>query len=301
MARTITVGLDGSPESRAAAEWAAREAALRQMPVRLLHVWQPVPEPMAQAPLLGAETHQHWTERIPREAAEGLRLRHPGVEVTTEQRAGTPAEALLDATRDAELLVLGSRALSGLAGFLIGSVGQSVVARTEVPVILVRAGEQAADEHVKDPAGIPSAATGFRPVVLGLDTDSPDETVITFAFEEARRREATLTVVQGWNLPPYYVYSLAAGVDPREDIVREQAAALTEALLPWREKYPDVEVTEASRLGSPAGHLVDASHDASLVVVGRRIRRSPFGVHIGAVAHAVMHHATAPVAVVAHD
>ncbi|MDT0386147.1 universal stress protein [Streptomyces dubilierae] len=301
MARTITVGMDGSPESRAAAEWAAREAALRQVPVRLLHVWQPVPEPMAQAPLLGAETHQHWTERIPREAAEGLRLRHPGVEVTTEQRAGTPAEVLLEAARDVELLVLGSRALSGLAGFLVGSVGQSVVARAEVPVVLVRAGEQAADEHVKDAAGIPSAATGFRPVVLGLDTDSPDDTVITFAFEEARRRAAMLTVVTGWSLPPYYVYSLAAGVDPREDIIREQAATLTEVLRPWREKFPEVEVTEQSRLGSPANHLVDAAHEASLVVVGRRVRRNPFGVHIGAVAHAVMHHATTPVAVVAHD
>ncbi|MER6621029.1 universal stress protein [Streptomyces sp. NPDC000931] len=301
MARTITVGLDGSPESRAAAEWAAREAALRQLPVRLLHAWQPVPEPMAQAPLLGAETHQYWTERIPREAAEGLRLRHPGVEVTTEQRAGAPAEALLEAARDAELLVLGSRALSGLAGFLIGSVGQSVIARTEVPVILVRAGEQAADEHVKDPAGIPSAATGFRPVVVGLDTGSPDETVLAFAFEEAQRREAPLTVLRVWNLPSSHTYALAAGYDPREDLARAQAEALTEALLPWREKYPDVEVTEDSRLGSPAGHLVDAARDASLVVVGRRIRRSPFGVHIGAVAHAVMHHATAPVAVVAHD
>ncbi|MFD8253052.1 universal stress protein [Streptomyces werraensis] len=300
MARVITVGIDGSPESRAAAEWAAREAALRQVPVRLLHVWQPVPEPMAQAPLLGTETLQHWTERIPRETAEGLRRRHPGVEVTTEQRAGAPADVLLDGARDAELLVLGSRALGGLAGFLIGSVGQSVVARAEAPVILVRAGEQAADEHVKDPAGIPSAATGFRPVVLGLDTDSPEGTVITFAFDEARRREATLTVVQGWNLPPYYMYSLAAGIDPREDIIRERSAALTEALLPWRKKYPDVEVTEQSRLGSPANHLIDAAHDASLVVVGRRIRRNPFGVHIGAVAHAVLHHATAPVAVLAH-
>ncbi|MDT0403922.1 MULTISPECIES: universal stress protein [Streptomyces] len=300
MARVITVGLDGSPESRAAAEWAAREAALRQAAVRLLHVWQPVPEPMAQAPLLGAETHQHWTERIPREAAEGLGLRHPGVEVTTEQRAGAPADALLDAARDAELLVLGSRALSGLAGFLIGSVGQSVIARAEVPVVLVRAGEQAADEHVKDPVGIPSAATGFRPVVLGLDPGNPDDTVLTFAFEEARRRGATLTVVTGWNLPPYYVYGLAAGVDPCAEAAREQAAALTEVLLPWREKYPEVEVTERSRLGSPASHLVDAAHDASLVVVGRRIRRSPFGVHIGAVAHAVLHHATTPVAVVAH-
>ncbi|MFJ7175725.1 universal stress protein [Streptomyces massasporeus] len=301
MARTIIVGLDGSLESRAAAEWAAREAALRQEPVKLLNVRPPVPEAMAQAPLLGAETHRHWSERIPREAAEGLRLRHPGVEVTTEQRAGTAAEVLLEAARDAELLVLGSRALSGPAGFLIGSVGQSVVAHAEVPVILVRAGEQAADEHVKDPVGIPSAATGFRPVVLGLDTDSPDDTVITFGFEEAGRRGAALTVVTGWNLPLSYGYSLAAGVDLREDFAREQAAALTEALLPWREKYPDVKVTEVSRFGSPANHLIDAARDASLVVVGRRVRRSPFGVHIGAVAHAVMHHATAPVAVVAHD
>ncbi|MEU6546769.1 universal stress protein [Streptomyces sp. NPDC046859] len=301
MARTITVGLDGSVESRAAAEWAAREATLRRAPVRLLHVWQPIPDPLAQAPLLSTETQRHWTERIPRSAAEGLRLRHPGVEVTTEQWPGAPADVLLESARDAELLVLGSRALSGLAGFLVGSVGQSVVARAEVPVVLVRAGEQAADEHVKDPAGIPSAATAFRPVVLGLDTGSPDGTVISFAFEEARRREATLTVVAGWNLPPSYVYSLAAGVDPREGMIRERAAALTEVLLPWREKYPDVEVTEASRLGSPANHLIDAALDASLVVVGRRVRRNPFGVHIGAVTHAVMHHAIAPVAVVAHD
>jgi nucleotide-binding universal stress UspA family protein len=59
-------------------------------------------------------------------------------------------------------------------------------------------------------------------------------------------------------------------------------------------------VDELSRLGSPASHLIDASRDASLVVVGRRVRRGPLGTHIGAVTHAVMHHATAPVAVVAH-
>ncbi|MFF6994311.1 universal stress protein [Streptomyces sp. NPDC008313] len=298
---TIIVGLDGSTESRAAAEWAAREAELRGLAVRLVHVWQPVPEPMAQAPLLGAETHQHWTERVPREAAEDLRLRHPGVEVSTDQRGGTPADVLLDAARDAELLVLGSRALSGIGGFLVGSVGQSVTARAEVPVVLVRAGEQAADEHLEDAAGTPSATTGFRPVVLGLDTGSPDGQVISFAFEEARRRGATLTVVQSWSLPSSYAYTVAGGYDPREDIGRAQAGALTEVLLPWREKYPDVDVDEASRMGSPASHLIDASHDASLIVVGRRVRRSPYGVHIGSVAHAVMHHATTPVAVVAHD
>lgn len=51
---------------------------------------------------------------------------------------------------------------------------------------------------------------------------------------------------------------------------------------------------------SPANHLVDASRKASLVVVGRKIRRSPIGAHIGPVTHAVLHHSTAPVAVVAH-
>ncbi|WP_234524904.1 universal stress protein [Streptomyces sp. MH191] len=300
MPRTIAVGLDGSPESRAAARWAAREAALRGAVVKLVHVWQPVPEPMAQAPLVGAETQQHWTERIPREAAEGLALSHPGVEVSTEQRGGRPAEVLAEVAGEAELLVLGSRALSGIGGFLVGSVGQAVVARTEVPVVVVRAGEQAVDEHLKDPVGIPSAATAFRPVVLGLDTGSPAGEVLAFAFEEAQRRAARLTVVQGWNLPASYAYTMAGGYDPREDLARAQAGALTEVLLPWRKKYPDVEVDELSRLGSPASHLIDASHDASLVVVGRRVRRGPFGVHIGAVTHAVMHHATAPVAVVAH-
>lgn len=90
MLRAITAGLDGSPESRAAAEWAAREAKLRHLPLKVVHIWEPVPELMAQAPLLGGETHQHWTGRsemgvpaaegwgrIPGEAAEGISLRHP--------------------------------------------------------------------------------------------------------------------------------------------------------------------------------------------------------------------------------
>ncbi|WP_405910476.1 MULTISPECIES: universal stress protein [unclassified Streptomyces] len=301
MPPTVVAGFDGSSESLAAAEWAAREAKLRDVPLRLVHVWEPVPAPMAQAPLLGAETQQHWSERIPREAAEGLRLRHPGVSITEEQLNGRPADVLTDTAKDAELLVLGSRGLGGLGGFLVGSVGLSAVAHAQCPVVHVRAGEQAADEHATDPAGIPSAATPFRPVVLGLDTDSPDETVIAFAFEEAARRATALRVVRGWNLPPYYVYGLSADLDLHDEISRQKAAELTEALRPWRQKYPAVEVVEESRSGSPSNHLVDASREASLVVVGRRIRRSPFGAHIGPVTHAVLHHATTPVAVVAHN
>ncbi|MCT7356155.1 universal stress protein [Streptomyces sp. 15-116A] len=314
MSRNVIVGLDGSPESRAAAEWAAREAKLRGLPLKIVHVWEPVPEPMAQAPLLGAETQQHWTERsemgvppaegwgrVPREAAEGLRLRHPGVTVTTEQISGRPADVLTQAAKDADVLVLGSRGLSGIGGFMVGSVGLSVVAHVERPVILVRAGEQAADEHEPDPAGIPSAATRYGPVLLGLDTDNPDDSVIEFAFEAAARRETALRAVRGWNLPPYYIYGPSADLGLHDEIARHKAAELTEALRPWRQKYPDVEVVEESRSGSPSIDLVDAAREVSLVVVGRRIRRSPFGAHIGPVAHAVLHHATAPVAVVAHN
>ncbi|MFJ3306684.1 universal stress protein [Streptomyces sp. NPDC086549] len=301
MLRSITVGLDGSPESRAAAEWAAREAQLRDLPLKIVHVWEPVPEPMAQAPQLGAETHQHWTERIPREAAEGISLRHPGVQVTGEHLSGRPGEELAEAAKTAELLVLGSRGLGGIGGFMVGSVGLSVLAHAERPVVLVRAGEQAGDEHEKDPAGIASAATPFRPVVLGLDVEHPDEALIEFAFDAAMRRGTSLRVVHGWTPPPYYAYGAPATPVLHEALSLSDSAALTEVLRPWRQKHPEVEVVEESRYGSPAILLVEAARDASLVVVGRRIRRSPFGAHIGHVTHAVLHHCTAPVVVVPHD
>ncbi|KUM84335.1 MULTISPECIES: universal stress protein [Streptomyces] len=300
MVRTVVAGLDGSAESRAAAEWAAREAASRGLPLKLIHVSEPVPEPMAQAPLLGGETLQYWSEKVPRDAADGIRLRHPGLEVDMQDVAGRPAEILAEAGRDAELLVLGSGRLSGISGFLPGSVGLAVVAHAERPVILVRAGEQAADEHEPDLAGIPAAGTPFRPVVLGLDTDDPDDSMIEFAFEEAARRETALRAVSAWNLPPYYVYGLSLDPQYHDEIARQKAAALSEVLHPWRQKYPSVELVEVCRSDSPGRQLIDASREASLVVVGRRARRRSFGAHIGPVTHAVLHHSAVPVAVLPH-
>ena len=301
MTRTVTVGLDGSPESRAAAEWAAREARLRGLPLKIVHVWEKLPEPVAQAPLLGAETQQQWTEQVPREAAEGLRLRHPEVEVITDRLTGNPAEALIEAAGSAELMVLGSRGFGAIGGFMVGSVSLAVIAHAERPVVLVRASEQAADEHQADPAGVPSAATSFRPVVLGLDTGSPDETLLEFAFDAAARREAPLRVVHGWSEPPTSFYRFYGDAELYGTLERRQATILTDLLRSWRQKFPAVEVIEASRCGSAAQTLVDASREASLVVVGRRIRMSRLGTHIGHVAPAVLHHVEAPVAVVPHD
>jgi nucleotide-binding universal stress UspA family protein len=170
----------------------------------------------------------------------------------------------------------------------------ATVAHTERPVVLVRAGEKAEDERAPGP-------TGNRLVVLGLDTEHPDDSVIEFAFDAAARRATALHVVHGWNLPPYFAYGLPADPRMNAQLAAQEADSLAETLRPWRQKFPAVEVVERSRPGKPANHLVDASRDASLVVVGRRTRRSPLGAHIGPVTHAVLHHATSPVAVVPHD
>ncbi|MEU5540701.1 universal stress protein, partial [Streptomyces sp. NPDC020362] len=252
MSRTVTVGLDGSPESRAAAEWAAREALLRSLPLKIVHVGEPVPEYTAWAALHGPETYQHWVEQILRESAEGLQVRHPGLEVTSEQFTGTVADILCEAAGFAELLVLGSRGFGGIGGFMVGSVSLSVVAHAERPVVLVRAEELAADEHEMDPSGVPSAAAPFRPVVLGLDIDAPDDTLMEFAFDAATRREASLRVVHAWPEPPTSFYRFPGDAELYDSLERQQAAALAEALRPWRQKFPGVEVIEASRCGSAA-------------------------------------------------
>ncbi|MFJ4682925.1 universal stress protein [Streptomyces sp. NPDC088789] len=300
MTRPVTVGLDGSRESRAAAEWAAREARTLGAPLKLVHIREPVPEPLAEARVDGKETHRHWSERVPREAAEGLRLRHPDLEVTSGHLDGRPAELLAREAEEAELLVLGSRALGPVGGFVLGSVGLAVVARTERPVVLVRADARAADAHAPDPAGTPSAATPNRPVVLGLDTADPDAGVIGFAFRAAARRATSLRVLHAWNPPPYSAYGLAVDPAHHGSMAQQRTAALDAPLALWRGKFPEVEVVRETGYGSPGPRLVEASADASLVVVGRRDRRGPLGSRIGAVTHTVLHHATAPVAVVPH-
>ncbi|MGW1064802.1 universal stress protein [Streptomyces aureus] len=294
MSRTIVVGLDGSPESLAAAEWAAREARRTDAPLRLVHAW--LWHPYVYGPLAGVsvpapaeDPQREWAERLPRETAARLVADHPGLSVTAERVAEQPVTALLAAAEDAELLVLGSRGLGGVAGFLTGSVAQAVVARSRTPIVLVRA-----DAPAVEPAG-------HEEVVLGLDLEHTDASVIAFAFRAAAHRVTDLHVVHGWSLPPYYGYAGAvdAGVD--EALFTEARGRLTEVLAPWREKFPAVEVREQAVVGGAGPHLVEASRNAALVVVGRRNRPSPVGGHVGPVTQAVLHHSTAPVAVIPHD
>ncbi|GGZ42450.1 universal stress protein [Streptomyces poonensis] len=305
MVRHVAAGIDGSSESLAAAHWAAREAARRGSALELVHAWEWRPDPSVSVPVDGAR--QDWAERALARVAAGVRAAHPGLDVGERLVEEDPVTVLLAAADEAELLVLGSRGLTGVAGFVVGSVSQRVVARSGRPVVLVRAGADAAAEHLPavdgvSPEEIPEVP--YRDVVLGLDAGAPgDETVfsdelIGFAFEAAHRRGAPLRVVHafgGGAERPDPAPSSGAG------LLADHTHAVAAALRPWREKWPDTTVAETVTEGRPADELVRAAAGAGLLVVGRRERGGGPGPRLGPVAHAVLHHAACPVAVVPHS
>lgn len=289
MSAPVIVGVDGSAESLAAAAWAAREAERRGRGLRLLHAREGNP-PAGQDSSAGA-VQRHLARRALRQAEDHVRETSPGTRIQDEQVQGPAVAALLRAAGRADLLVLGSRGLSGVTGFLVGSVALGVVARTTRPVVLVRAGERAEDEHMPATDGRASTRTRHRDVVLGVDADDPSEAAIGFAFEEARLRPARLRVVHACP-------ARAAADGPWDAVDRE--GLLTDVLRPWREKYTDVEVAETVVPGRAQPVLIRAARPASLLVVGHRVAERPLGPYAGPVTHAVIHHVTCPVAVVPH-
>ncbi|MFD5256332.1 universal stress protein [Streptomyces bobili] len=296
MLRPIVVGLDGSRESLAAADWAAREALRRGLPLRLVHAFEGLSPDTSDLPEL--EAPRHWARRILRGAMDRLNERYPQVYLSGEQIARSAPDALVTAGNEAELLVLGSRAFSGFGGFMAGSVALLTVAHVTRPVILVRADQTIEEEHLPDAEGRPSAHTPYRAVVVGVDPAHPCEELLGFAFESAALHAAPLRVVYAWRLP--YVQS-AAEAKARRAVGAAAAKTLTAVVAPWREKYPTVDVTELAEEGGAAQLLLDATQDAGLLAVGRKIRPARLGMHTGPVAHAVMHHVRCPVAIVPHE
>jgi nucleotide-binding universal stress UspA family protein len=235
------------------------------------------------------ETQDRWVRDAAAEAARTLTERHPGLDVTTDVLEGDPVDTLTAAAADAELLVLGSRGHGPVVGFLLGSVGQQVIADAVRPVVLVRAGDEASGE-----------AAG-REIVVGQHGDPEDSAAaLGFAFETAAARGATVRAVRAWTLPPVFAYSPASMklLDDAGGLEPYEKKGLAEALEPWRERFPDVPVVEHVEIGSAGQVLLSVAGRAQLMVVGRRAHRTAVGARIGSVAHGVLHHAECPVAVV---
>ncbi|MFF9689445.1 universal stress protein [Streptomyces sp. NPDC014623] len=289
MSQIVSVGIDGSRESLAAANWAADEALLRGCPLRLLHVFRDGDAPAAH--YTDPETERRAAGVALHRAAEQVRLNHPRMQIDTQPQPGDPVEELLAAGERSALMVLGSRGLGGLTGFIVGSVSLAVLARARCPLVLVRA----------VPPDDPGTLSSADDVVVGLDLPEARQEVLGFAFACAERYGCGLRIVHSWSLPPLFGPGTTDVVPAlMEEVATGRQEAMTRALESWKEVYPAVPVSSECVQGHPAQDLVEASHQARLVVVGLRHRASRLGAHVGPVVHSVLHHTAAPVAVVPH-
>ncbi|MET9774050.1 universal stress protein [Streptomyces sp. NPDC006367] len=288
----VIAAVDGSQDGLRALDWAADAARARGAPLRVAHVRQYAV--WAQADVLVAGPADTGEDPAIEEARARLRERADAPETEYLTVEGVPGAVLPELGADAQLLVLGSRGRGGFTSLLLGSNGLAAARDAECPVVVVpRPGREV---HGEPPAG-----PGPR-VVVGLHVDSPDDGVLSFAFTEAARRGARLQVIAAhpW---PVRTWAAAGQTVPQvidEVSVESETRALADGFLaPWRSRHPEVRADTHVMDGDAAGHLVAASRDAELVVVGRHRRRllAPARM-LGSVTHAVLLHAASPVAVV---
>jgi len=141
----IVVGVDGSDGSKQALKWAVRQAELTGARVEAVIAWD-VPQFHGALGWLPPSSSDEAVmegrarDDITRAVAEAVSA-HPTVRATTVVRYGTPAGVLLEAAREAALLVVGSRGLGGFKGLLLGSVAQHCVQHAPCPVLVLRGQE----------------------------------------------------------------------------------------------------------------------------------------------------------------
>jgi nucleotide-binding universal stress UspA family protein len=280
----IVVAVDGSPASTAAAGWAAREAAMRNIPLTVAHAvctptatFPPVPYPESLVTSLedeGKKAIMHATKV----AEEAMPADH-AVPIGRKLVYAAPAAALLKMSHAAEMIVMGSNGRGVLARGLLGSVSSTVVRHANCPVAVVR------DEELPDPHK--------APVLLGTDGSPASELATEIAFDAASRR--------GVDLVAFHAWSDAAVVDvfdidwpPVED---EAERSLAESLAGWQERYPDVTVHRLIAKDRAARHLIDQSQTAQLVVVGSHGRGGLSRMVLGSVSNAVLHSVRVPIIV----
>ena len=139
----VVVGIDGSELSDDAARVAVEAASIRGVGLTLLHVWNApaydVSGVVTSSTLLLEEAQQDEL-RAMAETVDGLQEKFPDVRVATRLTQGKPSKVLADASRGAELVVVGSRGHGGFAKLLLGSTSHTLLHRTQCPVIVVRPG-----------------------------------------------------------------------------------------------------------------------------------------------------------------
>ncbi|MEV7687500.1 universal stress protein [Streptomyces bungoensis] len=283
----LVVGVDGSDPSLLAVDWAVAEAARHGLPLRLVHaaLWERYE---AAQPSFGtgrpAETVM--AQHIVGSCLERARLRDPGVKASGEVVPDDAVSALLRAAPEAFALVTGVRGRGEVAGLLLGSVSLAVAARAVCPVVVVR-GEE------------PNLLGGLGRIVVGVGDPTGGAGAVRFAVREAAVRGCALTAVRAWRNPAQEPVDHMLIADDAARLREERAAAaLDDALREAVREHPGADIERRPVEGPAHRVLLEASAGADLVVVGALRRHGHFGLQLGRVAHALLHHARCPVAVV---
>ncbi|UMB71848.1 universal stress protein [Mycobacterium paraterrae] len=282
----IVVGVDGSAASDAAVSWAAHDAEMRRVPLTLVHVEDPKAPTWSQIMIL--EQVRGWQEAEGRNVlASAFKIAYDAigensaVQIDGELLFAATVPKLIELSRRAELIAVGTDGRGALTRGLLGSVSSGLVRHAHCPVAVIR------DE------GAPAGQPDQRPVLVGIDGSSSSELATKLAFDEASRRHVELVAVHAWSdrelveLP---------GIDWSE-VKAEEQRLLSEALAGWRERYPDVKVTTSLVCDAPSRALVDAARSAQLVVVGSHGRTFAGRLVLGSVSNALVQSARTPVIV----
>lgn len=273
--RPVIVGFDGSDHGRGAVVWAAYEAARMRRRLVVLTVGDDT-----GVGLRGPVSMSHLVLRAAREDAQRIadagaglaRDSSPGVTAEALVVLGHPPRVLPCSSRDAALLVVGTRARGPIAEMALGSVAGSVAGRCSCPVALVRAG---VDAH-------PDAA---HPVVVGVDGSRAGLRAAVVAAAMAAGAGAPLTAVAAWS----------ARVPSSREVAEQ---AVDEAVEQARAACPSLQVDGVELEGRAAEVLTRRACSAGLLVVGSQGHGTVRNALLGSVGFAVAHLAPCPVAVV---
>ena len=281
--RPVVVGVDASEGSLRAVRFAADEARLRAAPLRIVHALSArshggtVPPGDLDVPELlrsGAEGVLQW-------AGEAVADRLPARTVSTAVVHGDPVGVLRAESEHAQLLVVGTRGVGGVAGLLLGSTASALAGQTDCPLVVLPDDTTA---WVRDRVS----------VVVGVEGRSADDDVLAFAFAEAAARGTDLVAVHAWqDVDLETAFQSMRPVVDWAEVQAEEQRVLSEALAGWADKEPDVTVREVVVREKKARALVAAASTAELLVVGHHRGRA-----LGSTTHAALHRATCPVAVV---
>ena len=251
----IVVGVDGSPASMVAVDWAARNAATRGLTLTLVHVVASAFAPLSQTPLprCFGEWQKQKGHQFLDDAIRTAEAATPGspAQVRSEMYYSATVPTLVDLSKGAELIVVGSRG-HGALGSLLGSVSAGVVHHAHCPVAVIR------DE---DPL-MPHPAQA--PVLVGIDGSPTSERATAIAFDEASLRHVDLVALHAWSDAGVHDFP---GMD-WSTMKSSGDEVLAERLAGGQERYPDVRVHRLVLCGHPARELIEHSEEAQLVVVG---------------------------------